>query len=343
MESKPTLGLILLKGKKTHHRVWLEKHNVNGFLKQAQKTNRYKEMSIERLAHVYALLMVEEEETERLKGEVANRDEHIEHLSRKNAFLQDKLGGEEDAKRRTLLRYVNAVKANALAAGESGEGGVIQLPESGITDEEVHAVAALLRGNTTIADLNLRGNLITDEGARALGAVLGGRTALRTLDMRGNKIGKQGIRAIAEALERSDRVRHVYVHAGGKVEALGTGRWAVPRDVNLQTGGSSDGAAPMVTVETICVVDVRENTPVADASALEAHVNGHDENPTMTGPGVNGSKSHGMLPGGGATDGSPTRGARTMGASGKPKKKQSATMLHKSKSEEAIRSGEAAR
>ena len=89
----------------------------------------------------------------------------------------------------------------------------------------------------------------------------------------------------------------------------------------MQTGGSSDGAAPMVTVETICVVDVRENTPVADASALEAHVNGHDENPTMTGPGVNGSKSHGMLPGGGATDGSPTRGARTMGASGKPKKK----------------------
>ena len=91
-------------------------------------------------------------------------------------------------------------------------------------------VAALLRGNTTIADLNLRGNLITDEGARALGAVLGGRSSLRTLDMRGNRVGKQGIRAIAEALERSERVRHVYVHAGGKVEALGTGRWAVPRD-----------------------------------------------------------------------------------------------------------------
>lgn len=29
----------------------------------------------------------------------------------------------------------------------------------------------------------------------------------------------QGIRTIAEALERSERVRHVYVHAGGKVSA----------------------------------------------------------------------------------------------------------------------------
>lgn len=27
-----------------------------------------------------------------------------------------------------------------------------------MTDEEVHAIAALLRGNSTIAELNLRGN-----------------------------------------------------------------------------------------------------------------------------------------------------------------------------------------
>lgn len=42
---------------------------------------------------------------------------------------------------------------------------------------------------------------------------------------------------MAEALERSERVRHVYVHAGGKIEALGTaGRWANPR------GGAAGGA-----------------------------------------------------------------------------------------------------
>ena len=49
-------------------------------------------MSVERLGQVYGLLMVEEEEKERLMSEVAHRDDNIEHLSRKNAYLQDKLG-----------------------------------------------------------------------------------------------------------------------------------------------------------------------------------------------------------------------------------------------------------
>ena len=172
-------------GKKTIHRSWLERHEVNAFLKRAQKSNRFREMSVERLGQVYGLLMVEEEEKERLTGEVRSipsrpdratctitlahsplplspsplpfsypyletplpqvrhRDDQIEHLSRKNAYLQDKLGSEEDAKRRTLLRYVNAVKAAAVASGTDPQGfptdggGVIQLPESGITDEEV--------------------------------------------------------------------------------------------------------------------------------------------------------------------------------------------------------------
>jgi myosin protein heavy chain len=286
MESKPSLGLVLLKGKKPAHRAWLEKHGVNGFLTTAQKTNRFKEASIERLAQVYALLMVEEEETTRLGTEIGAREEHIEHLSRKTAYLQDRLGSEEDAKRRTLLRYVNAVKAGAvsqasannntegLGAEDSSGGGAIQLPESGITDEEVHAIAALLRGNTSIADLNLRGNLITDEGARALSAVLGGKSALRSLDLRGNRIGKQGLRTIAEALERSARVRHVYVHAGGKIEALGTGRWANPRPGDADADAR---AAPLVTVETVCVVDVRENTPSDAAPPDDLSNNGMED------------------------------------------------------------------
>ena len=66
-------------------------------------------------------------------------------------------------------------------------------------------------------------------GARALGAVLSGKSGLRMIDLRGNKIGKGAVRILAEALERSERVRHVYVHAGGKIEALGASRWAKPR------------------------------------------------------------------------------------------------------------------
>ena len=46
-----------------------------------------------------------------------------------------------------------------MSLAEQGSGGVLQLPESNISDEEVHALAALLRNNTTIEELNLRGTL----------------------------------------------------------------------------------------------------------------------------------------------------------------------------------------
>ena len=149
-----------------------------------------------------------------------------------------------------------------------GAGGVLQLPESNISDEEVHALAALLRNNTNIDELNLRGNNISDDGARALGAVLAGRSSLRSIDLRGNKIGKGAIRVLAEALERSERVRHVYVHAGGKIEALGAGKWAGKKGAGHHEEEATDPKL-MVTVETVCVVDVRENDPESIQAPFE--------------------------------------------------------------------------
>lgn len=55
----------------------------------------------------------------------------------------------------------------------------------------MHAIAALLKGSSTITEVNLRSNAISDEGARALAAVLSGRTGLRSIDLRGNTISKQ--------------------------------------------------------------------------------------------------------------------------------------------------------
>ena len=78
---------------------------------------------------------------------------------------------------------------------------------------------------------------------------------MKLVDLRGNKIGKGAIRILAEALERAERVRHVYVHAGGKIEALGSAKWAAPRD------GSSTVQPDSKGVETICVVDIRDNKP----------------------------------------------------------------------------------
>ena len=93
-------------------------------------------------------------------------------------------------------------------------------------------------------------------------------------------IGKPGVRILAEALEKSERVSHVYVHIGGKIEALG--------EIKPAKGHNSDLSQPTFTqnihtneskskdntnntnntntippsIGTICIVDVRENNPI---------------------------------------------------------------------------------
>mmetsp|Transcript_8817 Transcript_8817/g.8720 ORF Transcript_8817/g.8720 Transcript_8817/m.8720 type:complete len:900 (+) Transcript_8817:244-2943(+) len=268
VDAKVIVGgsLLLLKGRKPAYKDWLDKHGTNDFLKRAQKSQRFKDIMVEKIAQLYSLLMVEEEEKASLLETIENRDKTMEHLQNKMIYIQDGLAVEEDAKRRMLLRYIHSVKEQASSSSD-GAGGVLNLPESNISDEEIHALAALLRNNTNIEELNLRGNIITDDGARALGAVLAGKSALRLIDLRGNRIGKGAIRILAEALERSERVRHVYVHAGGKIEALGTN----PDRLGV-TGGTGTGVTtdPVNTaVETVCVVDVRDNTPSEASQAFE--------------------------------------------------------------------------
>jgi len=219
------------------------------------------------------LLMVEEEDKERMREEVAAREQELEHMQKKLSFVQDALSVEEDAKRSMLLRYIHAAKEAAMSS-KDGAGGVLQLPESNVTDEEVHALAAMLQNNTSIDELNLRGNNITDEGARALAAVLSGVSGLRLIDLRGNKIGKGAIRVLGEALERAERVKHVYVHAGGKIEALGSGHWGrggggASSQISTDKEDSDADVRGLVTVETVCVVDVRENNPATVSSSFE--------------------------------------------------------------------------
>ena len=67
---------------------------------------------------------------------------------------------------------------------------------------QMHALASMLKENTTITELVLSNNQISDEGARALAAVLAMKTALRAINLRHNFIGRSGLRALAEALER---------------------------------------------------------------------------------------------------------------------------------------------
>lgn len=261
MEAKSVGGgsLLLLKARKPLYKEWMDKHGVNEFLKKAQKTTRFRDIIIEKFAAVYGLLMVEEEEKNSLADQITTKNQHIEHQQKKLALLQDTLAIEEDAKRRMLLRYIHAVKEHAMTAND-GSGGVLQLPESNIGDEEVHALAALLRSNVSIEEVNMRGNNISDDGARALAAVLAGKTALKSIDLKGNKVSKAGIKTLAEALERNENIKHVYVHAGGKIEALGSGRWA-GKSSAIDGGDAKTTLAKTSAVETVCIIDVRDNNP----------------------------------------------------------------------------------
>ncbi|TYZ58154.1 hypothetical protein PybrP1_002396 [[Pythium] brassicae (nom. inval.)] len=266
---------------------FLERLRVNAFLKRAQKSLNTKQMLVERLAALLATALAGEDAVEDAKQQVAAKRDQVAHLARKAKLLQEKLTAEEDAKRKTLLRYVHEIKSRAalaqqqqqLAGGASSDSstdhGVLKLPESGVGDEEVHAIAALLRNAPNVKELQLRGNAVTSEGARAVAAILGlAGCQLRHVDLRANRITKDGVRVLAEALERNARTKHVYVHAGGKIEALGTTSAAASAlHLNAQAMSSGVGATTssgLIGVETICVVDVREQTsPESEPSLLD--------------------------------------------------------------------------
>ena len=227
VHSKPSQGLLLLKASRQQCIDLLNKLDVNRFLAQAQKGGRFKELMVEKLGHFLGLLAVERDEHSLTQRSLEVKAGELRHVGAKAESLQQTLYHEEEAKRRTLLRYVHGMKAYASKGTDEEDEfkpGRINLLEAGVGDEEAHALAALLRGSDAIVEVDLRGNAIGDMGARALSAILSSHSSnLSMLDLRGNRISRNGVVLLAEALERSDRTRHVYVHAGGKIE----GTWLV--------------------------------------------------------------------------------------------------------------------
>ncbi|KAJ1457218.1 hypothetical protein M885DRAFT_586854 [Pelagophyceae sp. CCMP2097] len=262
VDAKPQAGVLCLKASSPPLRAWLDDRGVNAFLKQAQASPQQRELLVERVGALYTTICGLEDDRRQLAARVASSDTAVEHHSKMAKLLQERFATAEDAKRRTLLRYVHAVKHSAESASVRETSGSIQLPESAIGDEEVHAISALLRGNLTIKELCLPGNDVTDDGAAALATVLAGRSALTFVDLRRNHLTQRGVRVLAEALERSERVRHVYVHADGKIEALGAANWTERLDDDSPETPELNSA---VTVETVCTVDCRANESTAPA------------------------------------------------------------------------------
>ncbi|KDO27035.1 hypothetical protein SPRG_07747 [Saprolegnia parasitica CBS 223.65] len=249
-------GLLVIKPKRSNNgcQEYLDKLGINHFLKWAQKQTNTKQRLVEKVAVLVHQLMMSEEATLGVQEMLASKQDHLDHVGKKAQWLQERLNAEEDAKRKTLLRYVHEIKSRTHVENTRV---ILKLPESGVGDEEVHAIAALLRSNSSIQELQLQSNTITSEGARAIAAILALSTcALTHIDLRKNHIGDDGVRVLSEALGRNPRIKHVYVHAGGKIEALG----AQP---------SSTSADGLIQVETICVIDVRENDAGRSSLALD--------------------------------------------------------------------------
>lgn len=310
-------GLLVIKAKRQHAAPktqqqaieFLDKMSINAFLKRAQKSMNTKQMLVERIAALLSAILTAEDAVEEIRQHLVAKSDQISHLSRKTMLMQEKLTTEEDAKRKTLLRYVHEIKSRAALmmtqnhhhSGNSGDGGdfgILKLPESGVGDEEVHAIAALLRNAPNVKELQLRGNAITSEGARAIAAILSNASChLRHVDLRGNGITKEGIKVLAEALERNERTKHVYVHAGGKIEALGTTSTSSSM-ANAHAMSSAVGASTvtansgLIGVETICIVDVREQVALSNAESElfdDLDTGGafasSQQQPSMAGPG----------------------------------------------------------
>ena len=131
-------------------------------------------------------------------------------------------------------------------------------------DEEVHVVAAMLRNNATIEEIQFRKNKITDDGARALEAVLAERSALKFIDLRENYISMSGVKVIADALERSERIHKVMVHPGGKIEAFGASETI-----------HDESETTAFAVKTACIVDLREQRPQQTKPSIETRTKEH--------------------------------------------------------------------
>jgi len=269
VDNRPSLGQVaVITGKCPKDKVWIDEKGCNNFLRKVLKCQNTQEPLIKRMAELYGAILFGEEQVEQVKTDLKAREEEIDHFGRELNRIETDVLREEESKRRILLRYIRAVKAS-VSLGEPGceedrkeVGGVgagkINLPEANLGDEEVHVVAAMLRGNATIEELQFRRNRIGDDGARAIAAVLAERSALRLIDLRENCVSMIGVKAIADALERSERVHKVMVHPGGKIEAFGAS----------ETISVSESAA--LAVKTVCIVDVRENKPKDDTHKAKA-------------------------------------------------------------------------
>ncbi len=119
VDSKPSLGVFVLKGKCSKDRDWLEKNQCNLFLKKASKSQNKLDVLLHKIAETYGVILTREEQIEKLTVEAEKNTTQTNKLKRKLSYLNERLCTEEESKRRTLIKYINAVQAS-VSIGEPG-------------------------------------------------------------------------------------------------------------------------------------------------------------------------------------------------------------------------------
>jgi len=119
IENKPSLGLFVLKAKNAKDRDWLDKNHCNVFMKKASKSQNREDLLLQKVAEAFGIILTREEDNNKLIVDLEGRATELEKLTRKLSFVHERLDIEEESKRRTLLKYINAVKAS-VSLGEDG-------------------------------------------------------------------------------------------------------------------------------------------------------------------------------------------------------------------------------
>lgn len=263
-----TTGGFIIKSKCQKDRDWIEQHGCNQMLRKALKLPNVKEALMKLFAELCGMWMMQEEQCFKVTEELQEQRKKLGMIENSYDDLQAKFWNAEENKRRMLLRYISSVK-RLVSSGDSGSQkdqnetgrmgtGKIILPESDLTDEDIHAIVALIRNNVDICELNLRDNHITDEGARVIASMMVGKSGLQNIDLRGNKISQSGLKAFAEAIGRSKSVHELCIHAGGKIEVFGKRVERTDITLNQQEG---QGVGENNERQTMCIIDIRVNHP----------------------------------------------------------------------------------
>jgi Ran GTPase-activating protein (RanGAP) involved in mRNA processing and transport len=113
-------------------------------------------------------------------------------------------------------------------------------------------IAKALKQNTTLKTLNLEDNKIDDEGAAAIAEALAQNTTLETLNLGNNEIGEKGAAAIAEALAQNTTLKTLILE-GNTIDVKGAEKIAEAlaqntalKTLNLEDNGIGEKGAAAI-------------------------------------------------------------------------------------------------